>query len=209
MGINPMSYSYDASASADMDGNTYIRFCDVSGFDQSLKLDYVTVPVYLQYSYGVTDWFRVHALAGVKMGFNVGTFISGCEGSVTSYGVYPQYDDLIIKENYLNDFGNVNFSSDQCGNAASNAFQAWGLFGAGVDFRIFGPLWIDLGVRYNIGLCDVFKKGSELRGDKLNDATAPVTYTVARGTRVRALSGYITKGALNPLTLNVGLSVNF
>lgn len=209
MGINPMSYSYDAPASADMDKNTYIRFCDVSGFEQSIKLDYVTVPVYLQYSYGITDWFRVHALAGIKMGFNVGTFISGCEGSVTSYGVYPQYGDLVIKENYLNDFGKVNFASNQCDKADSNGFQAWGVLGAGVDFRIYGPLWIDLGIRYNIGFTDVFKKGSELKGDKFTAETAPVSYTVAQGTRVRALSGYITKGALNPLALNVGFSVNF
>lgn len=209
MSINSMSYSYDAPATADMDKNTYIRFCDVSGFEESNKQDYVAVPVYLQYSYDITDWFRVHALAGVKIGFNVGSSISGSEGSVTSYGVYPQYDNLIIKENYLNDFGKVNFTSKQCVNNDSNEFQAWGLLGAGVNFRIYGPLWIDLDIRYNIGFSDVFKKGSELKGDKFTEETAPVTYTVAEGTRVKALSNYITKGALNPLALNVGLSINF
>ena len=209
MAIGPMSYSYEASAEADVDKNSYIRFCDVTGFEQSLSLDYVTIPIYLQYSYGVTDWFRVHALAGVKLGFNVGTMIKGSEGNVTSYGIYPQYGDLKIDENYLNDFGKVDFNSQMCNKAKSNGLQAWGLVGAGFDFRIYGPLWIDLGVRYNIGFTDVFKKGQNLSGNIFTEETAPVTYTVAQGTKVSALSDYVTKGALNPLTLNIGLSVNF
>lgn len=209
MAIGPMSYSYEATAEADVDKNSYIRFCDVTGFGQSLSLDYVTIPIYLQYSYGVTDWFRVHAVAGVKLGFNVGSYVSGAEGSVTSYGVYPQYGDLEIKENYINDFGTVKFNSMMLNTTESNKFQAWGMVGAGVDFRIYGPLWIDLGVRYNAGFADVFKKGVTLGGERLTAETAPVTYTVAQGTRINALSDYITKGALNPLTLNVGLSIEF
>lgn len=209
MGINPLSYSYEAPAAADMDNNTYIRFCDVSGFGQSFNMDFLTIPVYLQYGYGVTDWFGVHALAGLKMGFNVGTQIKGSVGSVNSYGVYPQYGDLLINENYLNDFGTVTFNSRMTDKANTNGFQAWGMVGAGVDFRIYGPLWIDLGVRYDIGFTDSFKKGVKISGNDVSAGTAPVTYTVAEGTTVRALSNYVTKSTLSPLSLNVGLTVRF
>lgn len=201
-------YDYAAPADADEDGNPYIRFCDVGNLSQKINSGYLTLPVYLQYAYRCTDWLEVQALAGVKLGFNTGAKVNSTSGTVYSYGVFPEYDNLMIDAPYLDDFGEVNLAGREGGRPAANGMTALAMVGAGLSGRIYGPLWFDLGVRYNIGLNDVFEKGIESDG-KFTEATAPVTYSVADGTTVKPLSDYLTKGKLSPLSLNIGLTVRF
>lgn len=203
-------YDYNAPASADIDGNAYTRFCEVSNLRQKISTGYVTLPIYLQYAYRCFDWMEVHALAGVKLGFNTGVTAKTVTGIVYSYGVFPEYDDLLIDVPYLDDFGDVFLSGRKVESPNVNTVTASLLVGAGLDFRIYGPLWIDLGIRYNVGFTDVFAKGMKVSPTTAYTAdTAPVTYTVADGTQARPLSDYLTKSLMSPLSLNVGLSIRF
>lgn len=200
-------YSYSAPASADVDGNPYTRFCEISDLEQKINIGYLTLPVYLRYAYRCTDWMEVHALVGVRLGFKVSSSAGSQSGSVDSYGIFPEYDDLVIDAPYLDDFGKVNLADKRIGEPEANAVLASVMIGAGLDFRIYGPLWVNLGLRYDIGFSDVFAKGTDF--SKPTAENAPVTYTVAEGTRVRALSDYITGGKLSPLSLNIGISLRF
>lgn len=203
-------YDYSAPASADLDGNAYTRFCEVSGLRQKINTGYVTLPIYLQYAYRCTDWMEVHALAGIKLGFNTGASAKTVSGEVYSYGVFPEYDDLMIDAPYLDDFGTVTLAGRSTGKTSVNSLMASLMIGAGFDFRIYGPLWFDLGLRYNVGFTDVFRKGAGVSpGNGFTASTAPVTYTVADGTVLRSLSDYVTSGKFSPLSLNIGLTVRF
>lgn len=205
-----LGYYYAAPADADEDGNPYIRFCEVRNLSQKINSGYLTVPVYLQYAYRCTDWMEVHALAGIKLGFNTGAKVNSTSGTVYSYGVFPEYDNLMIDAPYLDDFGEVTLAGRSTGKASVNTVTASLMVGAGLDFRVYGPLWFDLGVRYNLGFTDVFSKGLALTPTSGYSAeTAPVVYTVAEGTTLRSLSDYATKSKLSPLSLNVGLSIRF
>ena len=201
-------YDYAATAPADMDGNAYTRFCEVGGLEQTVNTAYITIPIYLQYAYRATNWLEVQALVGVKLGFNTGSTAKTTSGSVYSYGVFPEYDNLMIDAPYLDDFGNVQLAGKES-DAKANTFACWGLVGAGVSGHIYGPLWIDIGVRYNIGFSDVFKKGLSISNDRFTADTAPVTYTVANGTQVKPLSDYLTRSTLSLLSLNIGLTLRF
>ena len=200
-------YNYAAPAAADVDGNAYTRFCEVSNLKQKFGTGYVTLPVYLQYAYHCTPWMEVHALAGVKLGFNTGSSAKTASGSVYSYGVFAEYDDLVIDAPYLDDFGEVGLTGKYTPKANTNSVWAAIMVGAGLDFQIYGPVWFDLGVRYNAGLTNVFGKGRAFAPTKA--ANAPVSYTVADGTQVRALTDYVKSGRLSPLTLNIGVTVRF
>lgn len=203
-------YDYSAPASADLDGNAYTRFCEVSGLRQKINTGYVKLPVYLQYAYRCTDWMEVHALAGVKLGFNTGASAKTVSGEVYSYGVFPEYDDLMIDAPYLDDFGTVRLAGRSTGKTSFNSVMASLMVGAGFDFRIYGPLWLDLGLRYNVGFTDVFGKGMGVsQGTGFTASTAPVTYTVADGSVLRSLSDYVTSSKFSPLSLNIGLTVRF
>lgn len=200
-------YEYSASPAADADGNAYIRFCEVSDMRQKLNTAYLTLPVYLRYAYRCTPWMEAHALAGLKLGFNTGSSVKTISGTVYSYGVFPEYDNLMIDAPYLDDFGDVSLTDRKNPEAKVNSFMASLLIGAGLDFRIYGPLWIDLGIRYDLGLSDAFGKG--ITFSQPNADNVPVKYTVADGTTVRSLSDYITSSKLSPLSIDIGLTVRF
>lgn len=201
------NYSYSAPPSADLDGNAYIRFCQVSNLQQKLSTGYLTLPIYLQYAYRCTPWLEVHALAGLKLGFNTGASVKTESGSVYSYGVFPEYDNLMIDAPYLDDFGTRSLNDRSISEPEVNSVAASLLLGAGVDFRVYGPLWVNLGVKYDLGFGNTFGKGTNFAQPTAE--TVPVSYTVAEGTRVKALSDYVTSGKLSPLALNVGLTVRF
>lgn len=201
-------YDYDAPASADVDGNAYIRFCEVSGLRQKASTGYVTLPVYLQYGYRATNWLEVQALTGVKLGFATGGSLKTTSGTVDSYGIFPEYDDLLIDEPYIDDFGEVGLKGRDGVKPETAGFGCWVMVGAGLSARVYGPVWFDLGVRYNIGLTDVFGKGLKTT-EGYTASTSPVTYTVADGTRVRPLTAYLTKSTFSPLTLNIGITLRF
>lgn len=203
-------YDYAAPAQADVDGNPYTRFCEVSDLRQKISTGYVTLPIYLQYAYRCTDWMEVHALAGVKLGFNTGSSVKTVSGEVYSYGVFPEYDNLMIDAPYLDDFGTVTLTGHSTGKTSVNTAMASLMVGAGLDFRIYGPLWFDLGIRYNLGFTNVFSKMlSVMPVTGYSAETAPLTYTVAEGTTIRSLSDYATKSKLSPLSLNIGLTIRF
>ena len=201
-------YSYDASAGADMDGETYVRYYELSGIHQKMDMGRLTVPVYLSYVYRCNSRLRLHADLGVRLGFKVSSKVSEVSGEGYSYGIYPQYDDLMIDAGYINDFGTKSYTKEAAALPEANAFSCSVLAGVGAEFRIYGPLAADLSLRYLGGLTDQYKPGfsGTVRFDE-NDS--PVTYTVAGGERMKALSDYFTSSRLSQLRLCLSLIYRF
>lgn len=205
-----MSYDYEAPASADEDGNAYIRYTDLSAMSQKSSLGYLTVPIYLRYQYRFVKWVGVHAEAGFGLGFRCAGSAGSTSGYTTSYGVYPEYDNLEIKEDYLNAFGKQDLASASTGQAEMNGFSASVMCGAGFEFYVAEPVSIDLGIRYRAGLTDVYKGHYDVStGTRMTAETAPVTYSARDGLQVKALSDYVTKSRLSPLSLHVGINIRF
>lgn len=202
-----MSYSYDAPASADEDRNTYVRHYQLSDMEQKMNLGYFTVPVYLTYGYQINKTVGIHADLGIKLGFKCGSSLKSVSGTASSYGVYPQYDNLMIDAPWLNGFGTTSLADAASGGVSSSGVYASLLVGAAVDVRIYGPLWFNTGIRYNYGFTNSFKQ--EYKGNAFTAQTAPVTYTVAGGQEVKPLTGYLSSSKLSPFSVHVGLTVKF
>lgn len=205
-----LSYNYSAPASADADGDPYQRYVELQGLSQNINLTYIKIPVYLQYQYRALPWLGVHAEAGVGFGFRCAASTGLTKGTAYSYGVYPQYDDLLIDADYLNDFGNTRLDDAAKGNPDTNCFYATAMAGAGVEIYVAGPFSIDLGVRYNAGLNDVYVgKYHNSSASSIDLESAPVTYEAARGQTVKAMSDYTAKSRLTGLFLHLGVNVRF
>ena len=205
-----MKYNYAAPATADEDGNPYQRFVELSAMKQKTNLGYLNIPIYLQYQYRINNWLGVHADVGVGLGFKCSGSTGATSGTVTSYGVYPEYDDLVIKADYLNDFGERNLENARKGESEINGFAANVLCGVGFEFYVADPVSIDLGIRYNAGLTNVFKGKYDVGAPvDFTNASAPVSYTVAEGTVVKSLGDYTTGSKLSPLSLRIGVNVRF
>ena len=203
-------YNYAAPASADEDGNPYQRFTSLSDVSQKVDLGYFNIPVYLQYQYRITKWLGVHVDFGFGLGFKCSDKAGITTGTTYSYGVYPEYDNLVIDADYLNDFGTRDLATAKTEKAEISGLSASILGGAGLEFYVGGPVSIDLGVRYNAGLTKVFSGKYTISSmSTMTSETAPVTYSVKEGLQVKALSDYATKSYLNPFSLHVGVNVRF
>lgn len=208
--VGSMEFNYAAPATADMDGNPYQRYTKLSDINQKVNMGYFNIPIYLQYQYRATKWLGVHADFGFGLGFKCSDKVETTSGSAYSYGIFPEYDNLVIDADYLNDFGKRDLADAMTGTADISGFSASVLAGAGLEFYVGGPVSIDLGVRYNAGLTKVFSdKYSFSSASAMTAENAPVTYSVKDGLQVKALSDYCTKSHLNPFSLHIGINVRF
>lgn len=208
--LGNFSYSYAAPASADKDGNTYVRHTTLTDVKQKIDLGYLNIPLYLQYQYRATKWLGVHADVGFGFGFKCNASVGSTSGTAYSYGVYPQYKNLVIKAPYINDFGNVDLDQAASDQVEAQGFAASVMCGAGLEFYVYDPVSIDVGVRYNGGLTQSFKgKYDVMSATDVSAESAPATYTVADGTRLKALSDYNTKSRLSPISLHIGVNIRF
>lgn len=208
--IPEMKYHYSAPAYADMDGNPYERYYELSALRQKASVGYINIPIYLEYQYKPLRWLGLHAEVGVGLGFACNHSVGGVSGSVYSYGVFPEYDDLLIDAEYLDDFGHRYLGGASVGKGETKGFAASVMCGAGFEFYAYEPVSFVVGVRYNAGLTQVFNGKYDITSaNEYTAETAPVTYTVAEGTQVKALTDYSTKSRLSPLSLHVGINVRF
>lgn len=208
--ISSLSFNYSAPASADEDGNPYQRYTTLSDVNQKIDLGYFSIPIYLQYQYRITKWLGVHADVGFGLGFKCNGRIGSTTGIADTYGVYQEYNQLVIKATYLNDFGESYLDEATDGKADIKGYSASVMAGVGFEFYVANPVSIDLGARYNAGLTDVFAGHYEITSVASYSAkSAPVTYTVSDGQQVKALSDYVTKSRLSPFSLHIGVNIRF
>lgn len=208
--IAEMSYNYAAPASADEDGNPYQRYTQLSDVRQKISFGYLNIPIYLQYEYKFVKWLGVYANVGVNLGFRIANSAGSISGTAKTYGVYEEYDQLVIKADYLNDFGLRYLDEASKGKADINGFYASLKCGAGLEFYAAEPVSFVVGISYNHGLNDVFKGQYDITSpNAINAETAPVTYSAADGMQVKALSDYVSKSKFSPLSLHLGVNVRF
>ena len=209
-GVSELSYNYAAPASNDEDGNPYQRYTTISDMQQKINLGYFNIPIYLQYQYRTTDWLGIHVDVGFGFGFKCVGSVGSTTGIANTYGVYPEYNQLVIKADYLNDFGETYLDEAAKGKAEIKGFSASVIAGAGLEFYVGGPVSIDLGVKCNAGLTSMFGNRYAIRSvSTINEENATVTYTVDQGQQVKAISDYAKKSYLNPVSLHIGVNVRF
>lgn len=208
LNASDLSYGYNASAAADMDGNTYIRYYDVNTLNQEIKSALVTIPVYLGYTYNIKNWLGFYLNVGASLGFKSSSKLDYVSGEGFVYGVYPEYEYLKIEESYLNGFGNMNLGKVDKQPGEMKGFTSSILLGAGLEGRISGPLWINVGLKYNLGLNNLYT-GIYEPGQIFTEQNAPLTYLVKGGEQVKPLTDYLVKSKLSMFSLNIGLCLKF
>lgn len=204
--MSGLDFHYSAPPEADMDNDTYIRYSKLDGLYQKIKTERITLPLYLDYRFQCSKVFSLHALLGFRFGYSISSNVSENSGHIFNYGIYPQYDDLMIDAPYLNAFGSSVLDSSNALKPTANHLSAAFLTGIGAEFRLFGPLAIEASVRYEGETSNIFRTQYP---DILtfNATNAPVSYTVAQGQKVRALSDYLTLS--KPSALSYALSLLF
>lgn len=207
VGLTSLEYNYMAPPTADVDNNPYIRYYELSGLEQKINVGYFTVPVYLSYGYQFSSRVGLHADLGFRFGFKCASKLSSMSGSAYCYGIYPEFDNLEITLPGLNDFGTTDLSEAKRGKVEANGFYTSLLVGLSFDVYLFGPVWLNVGARYDCGFTNTFKKIYE--PTNFTSESAPVTYTVANNQEVKPLSSYLSSSKLSPFSIHAGLTFKF
>lgn len=226
-GMDDLNYTYSAPATADDDGNPYQRYYQIHNLKQKSTVGYLQVPIYVDYEYRCARWLGIYAEAGVSLGFKVFNSTGSVSGESTAFGVFPEYDDLLIDESYLDHFGTRSLYGSKKADTKTNAFDCSILCGAGFEFFPYQPVSFVVGVRYMAGVTNVFKTAADaitgtgtttFNGVEYLNYTAdqaPVTYTAWQNgnfvgqTEVKSLADWTTKSKFMPLNLHVGVNIRF
>ncbi len=206
--LSGFDYNNSAPAEADMDDEPYIRFCEVGYIREKICTSWIKMPIYLDYGYRVHPRVILHGLVGFKFGFNVGEKIKSASGNLYSYGVYPQYNDLLIDAPYMNEFGDTELSGPQLRKPDVHSFTASIMTAIGAEVNIYGPVSAELTVNYEGGLCNVFKRSGK-NITAFSAENAPIVYTVAGGQQVNPLTNFLTRSQSSCFSLALSVIYRF
>lgn len=205
--LGAMDYHYDAPAEADMDNEPYVRYYKIDGLNQEMRIGRIALPIYANYRYTFNKVISIHALLGFRFGYNISSKMLSSDANVFSYGVYPQYDDLMIDATYMNEFGSARVesaSSDTPINKLTSAFMV----GVGAEFRIYGPISLDVSLRYEGAMSDMIKPANVNIID-FEAFNSPVTYTVAEGQKAISLPSYFSESKISNFSVALSLLYRF
>lgn len=206
--LQPMNFHYSAPIEADMDMDPYIRYCDMGDLHQKIKTQTISLPLYVTYRYKASKIFSLHAFLGFRFGYNFSSKVTETSGNIFSYGIYPQYDDLLIDAPYMNQFGNAAIDLDQTLSPKVSRLNSNLMLGIGAELKIYGPLSIDVSMRYEGATTDMF---NDMKYDITNFTIydAPVTYTVKDGQKIKPLTEYLSLSKMSQFRYSASLIFRF
>lgn len=209
MTLSPTESSYEAGSEADEDGNSYVRYVETSALSQKVQSTYVGVPVYLDVDLRVHRLISVYGQIGFRAMFKATSTVSDIEGTTSAYGVYPEYDNLVIDDPIMNAFGHMTLRPEMAKPVETKSFVPEMMVGVGLRVNLYKPLWLDLGFSYRYSGDMVTGEKSAYPDGFMTDAVAPVTYTVAEGLRVNPPTHYLRGNHRNTMFATAGLIFKF
>lgn len=194
--------NFNVNESTDVDGDSYIRQVSVSSLEQSHKIQNIVVPLYFDFEYRFHSYVSAFFRLGGKAYINMGSKSDGMSGSVTASGLYPQYGNLVIAEDYINGFGTHDLADAPFIDAPAYSTASFDAFGGiGVRSKIYGPLSVEVGLNYQFGLTNAMDSGD-------GNTTHIVEY-INGSNRVKNLALELDQVKRSGLKLTVGLMLKF
>lgn len=202
-----LNFSYMAGSEADIDGDTYQRYYKDMTLQQEIKINSLLIPVYLDFSYRIIPMIDVFANIGVKSYLNLDSKVSDTNGSAEIYGIYSQYDDLILDGNFgYNGFGKVTFNDSNLENAKVdvNTLSLDAFAGLGIRFNIpQTSLSLEVGANYQMGIIDPISNGDSKSSPALS------SYSIQKGETISNLAESSESLSRDAINLNAGLIIKF
>ena len=220
-GMDIINYHYQAGAEADIDGDSYIRHYTIEHASQKLSMMDVTIPVYLDFNFHIHKIVSLYLDLGIKNYINLSANLSDLTGTYSSWGVYPQYSDLLLNHTTgLSQFAapGTTLPSQTTSSAMDiNSYSMDLLSALGVRVKLkdkqFFPLYFDFSIGYQHSLLAPYKNAnaltlSDIQGN-VSAQEAFSTYTVESGESVMPLSAFVSELKRKMVTFNFGITYKF
>ncbi|MCR5313567.1 MAG: hypothetical protein K6E54_08020 [Bacteroidaceae bacterium] len=198
---------YYFTTDQDVDEDTYERHYQNLNMKQEIWTKDITIPLYIDMTMPIYKRLCFYADLGLKFNVNIYKKVESASGNAYVFGVYPQYDNMIMDETWgFNGFGNTVFSDSESDNNVKVNTLTTDFF-AGLGLRFIHPseqhlVW-ELGVNYSAQLNNTFKADT---GDKL------VYNTIDTGNNTEhmcSLTNILNKSKRNALLLHISVMMKF
>ena len=210
-------YSYQTNA--DIDGDTYVRHYQNLNLSQTIRLQDISIPFYLDMDFSFGKIVSLFMDLGIRANLNMTHKVDETKGSAYVYGIYndSKYGgNLLLNENWpYNGFGNHQVVESELDHAdiidlKGTNFDLMG--NAGIRFNIPNmPLSLDLGISYLMGLGEVIKTATPV--EQYSEKKHPVIYNTISGENsvehIRNLTEAVQSVKRRSLRFSLGLIWKF
>lgn len=221
LGMDTIHYHYQAGSEADIDGDSYTRHYTIERASQKLSMKDLTIPIYLDLNFHIHRIVSLYLDLGIKNYINLSANLSDLTSTYSSWGVYPQYSDLVLDHTTgLSQFvapGTALSVQTTSSTMDINGYSMDLLSALGVRIKLkdkqFFPLYFDFSIGYQHSLLAPYKNAnaltvSDIQGN-VSAQEAFSTYTVEFGESVLPLSAYVSDLKRNMVTFNFGITYKF
>ena len=205
-------YSYNTNA--DVDGDNYDRHYKNLSLAQKVKLSEFNIPLYFDLAYHFNPIFGLYSNIGLRFNINMSNKIETTEGSAEIYGVYKDYNNLVLDENWpYNGFGRHQYSSKDLLNTEiidinKSSFDAIGSLGFRFNIPNI-PVSVDLGVNYLMGLTEIVKTGTVIDSNSSTRLIYNETSGLNSVEKVRNLTEMLDNIKRKHLSASLGVILKF
>ena len=221
LGMDTIHYHYQAGSEADIDGDSYTRHYTIERASQKLSMKDLTIPIYLDFNFHVHKIVSLYLDLGIKNYINLSANLSDLTGTYSSWGVYPQYSDLVLDHTT----GLTQFAASGTALPAQTTSSTMDINGYSMDLlsalgvrvklkdKKFFPLYFDFSIGYQHSLLAPYKNAnaltvSDIQGN-VSAQEAFSTYTVESGESTMPLSAFVSELNRKMVTLNFGITYKF
>lgn len=221
LGMDTIHYHYQAGSEADIDGDSYTRHYTIERASQKLSMKDLTIPIYLDFNFHLHKIVSLYLDLGIKNYINLSANLSDLTGTYSSWGVYPQYSNLVLDHTTgLNQFaasGTALPAQTTSSTMDINGYSMDLLSALGVRVKLkdkqFFPLYFDFSIGYQHSLLAPYKNAnaltvSDIQGN-VSAQEAFSTYTVESGESAMPLSAFVSELKRKMVTLNFGITYKF
>ena len=221
LGMDTIHYHYQAGSEADIDGDSYTRHYTIERASQKLSMKDLTIPIYLDFNFHVHKIVSLYLDLGIKNYINLSANLSDLTGTYSSWGVYPQYSDLVLDHTT----GLTQFAASGTALPAQTTSSTMDINGYSMDLlsalgvrvklkdKQFFPLYFDFSIGYQHSLLAPYKNAnaltlSDIQGN-VSAQEAFSTYTVESGESLLPLSAFVSELKRKMVTFNFGITYKF
>ena len=221
LGMDTIHYHYQAGSEADIDGDSYTRHYTIEHASQKLSMMDLTVPVYLDFNFHIHKIVSLYLDLGIKNYINLSANLSELTGTYSSWGVYPQYSNLVLDHTTgLSQFaapGSALTTQTTSSSMDINGYSMDLLSALGVRVKLkekqFFPLYFDFSIGYQHSLIAPYKNASahaisDIQGN-VSVQEAFSTYTIEFGETGTPLSTFVSDLKRKMVTFNFGITYKF
>ena len=209
LALPSLSYQLHAGPEADIDGESYLRYYDISDIKGTVNVHDLVAPLYFDIDTKLVRYVSLYFNLGVKLYTRLKTRDTQLSANYSTKGYYEQYKIMFDETSGINGFTNgssFESSSTLTTTFKNKLFSLDGMGQVGLRFRLSQSIFMNAGITYQQSIIKPFNKDQSNTPSYTDESNPLLSYTIYGGEYGRGITdGIISSGRKN-LKLSFGLT---